>query len=676
MTKGKLLTLCAFFVAVLSCSKKDKQEDPPPPENKNVKAVQDYLATNTELKTFSTSFAKVKLTDADASLGLTVFAPENSAITTYDPNARVTAADLTEAEVKDHIVKGIVKKADLTNGKKLTSLSGKELKIAVDGNDIWVNGALIGDVEEDTNAVVFSIDKVLSAKPGTAEITVYDGTQWTVSDVLGKTVVGAEVALYYSRADFNNDQPAFTGQTDASGKLSFGNLPPGTYYLLAKKGDKLNYFEPADFNGSIIAYQATGIFQTQQEINGAAYLPGTVPGDFKLLDANADGKIDGNDKVNAPYEITISSNKTAKINSLIGYTFNHVAANFQSKADAQALLDNIYTQVGNWQIQQTVLDGILSDNADCTGFQTWCALDNFTFIPANTIITGFWQMAFSNISSLNRIITKLPPLNLPAAEADPLIAQARALRGYINLQLATYFGALPLQQNILPATDMARASLTETYDFIKSDLSAAMDKLPNRWTGADAKRISAHASKLLLARVAVAQNDFAKVKQLTTELKQSAEYQLVNENDVFVNANNDEIIWNINSSIPQQYSAFFTGVATRSFSPVIRYAEILLLSAEATIQTGGTDVTDVNMVYARRGMPTMTFINADQVMGNIRTGWQIEYYREGQRFSKLVKWELAASVLNQQGYRSFNNVLPIPQVMLEQYFNITQNPGY
>jgi starch-binding outer membrane protein, SusD/RagB family len=672
--KKRILALCTLFAMALSCSKKDKQE--PPPVNQHVKVVQEYLAQNDSLKTFSNSFVKVTLTDADAGQGLTVFAPVNSAITAYDPNARVNATELSETEVKDHIVKGLFKKSDLINGKKLTSLSGKELVFVVENDNIWVNGVLIAAVKEDSSHVVFTINNVLSVKPGKAEITVYDGTLWSVTDTLGKPVANANVSLYYTRTDYNSHQPAFTGKSDATGKITFAGLAAGTYYLIVQKDDKYNYVEPENQNESVLAYKPVGIYQNQAQIDNGPLLPGVTPGDFIFQDTNGDGKIDANDKTFVPFEITVTSNKTVKVNSLIGYKFNHFAAPFKNKEEAQQLLDKVYGQIGTWQIQQTVLDGILSDDADCTGLPTWCTIDNYSFTATNATITNFWSSAYSSITLLNRIIINLPLLNLPAAEADPIIAQAKALRSYVYLQLATYFGHVPLQHTIIADLSIIRTPINDVYNYIKSELTNTMAILPNKWSGADHRRISTHACKMLLARVAIAQNDFVKAKQYTGELMQSATYSLVNKTDIFVNDNNAEIIWNIAPAIPPAYSAFFTDTVTRNFAPAIRYSEVLLVNAEARFQLGELDPAAVNMLLMRRGQPAVDFTTPSQATDAVRAVWKSEQYREGQRFAKLVKWNMAMPVLSSIGFKQHNVLLPIPMVYLQQYYNIPQNPGY
>lgn len=669
----RILLLCTLFAFVLSCSKKDEQ--PPAPENQEVKEIKEYLTQTAELSTFATSFAKVSISDADAQQGLTVFAPVNSAITAYDPNARVTVTELSETEVKDHIVKGIIKKSQLTNGQKLNSLSGKEIIVTVNGSDVWLNTAKLGTAKEDEGHIVYGIDDVLSKKPGIAEITVYDGTTWSANDADGKVSADADVALYSSVENYKLSKPAASGKTDATGKIKFSSLVPGTYYVYTSKGDKFNHVDQEFLpDETLVGYQVTGIYQTQAQINSTPHLNGAVPGDFILADLNGDLKLDKNDKGYIPsITITVASNKTVQVKSHIGYVFNHVAAIFANKQEAQTLLDNVYTAVGKWQQLQTVLDGVLSDDADCTGLQSWCAVDNFTFDPTTSITNSFWQTGFTQIGLLNRIITNLPALNLPAAEADPIIAQAKALRGYINLQLTTYYGPLPIHQTVQFSSTLSRASSAETYNFIKSDFNAAITLLPNKWTGADYHRIGAYAIKALLARTAMLENDFAKVKQYTGELIQSASYQLVGSSEIYVSDNNAETIWSISSSIESAYASFFTG---RNFSPAIRYSEVLLLNTEARLELGETDLTGVNSVLARRSQQPLTFITKAETVTAVHMVWLTEQYRDGSNFSKLVKWNVAITGLAHKGYQARHKVLPIPAAILNDYPSMYQNEGY
>jgi Secreted and surface protein containing fasciclin-like repeats len=677
MTKGRLITLCALFMAMmLSCSKKDKGGNEPqdPPVEDHVKAVQETLAAEEDLKAFSDAFTKVNIPKEEAAEGLTVFAPVNEAVEHYDPNARVRAEQLTEEEVKDHIVKGIVKLADLTSGKKLISISGKVLLVSVENDKIYINGAQIGEAKEDTTGVVFIINKVLSDKPGKLEITVYDGTQWSPANPDGKPAAFAKVELYYNANDFYNGEPVFTGETDTAGKIVFDNLPEGDYYLVTQKGDKLNYFSPKTVGGKIQAFVAAGIYQNQQEISEGSIFPNTAPGDFKFVDGNADGLLrPEDDRVEIPFQVPVYRNQTQSIKSYIGYTLNSLGPDFQDKAALQQALDDVYTSVGNWHIQQAVMDGILTDDADCSGLQTYCELDNFAVIPNNSIVTNFWKTGYNNIGALNRIILQLPLLGLPPSEANLIEAEAKALRGYIYLQLATYFGGLPVQEGVTLQANAMRESPEATYDFIKNELEAASQILPMKWIGADARKIGASACKLLLARIAAAEKNFSQVAQYSTDIIQSSNYTLVDAAEIFTSASNNEIIWKISPNIPQQFSAFFSG---KSFLPVLRYSEALLLNTEANIQNGYPDLDGLNMVRARRGQEAVSYTTLAQVYNELRNTWKNEHSREGQRFPKLIQWEMAETVLGPNYVPYKHNVLPIPQVVIDEHEYMTQNPGY
>lgn len=55
---------------------------------------------------------------------------------------------------------------------------------------------------------------------------------------------------------------------------------------------------------SYVLYEADGLFQTQEEVDNYPHIPGTGPGDVKLVDVNDDGVIDEKDQVRKKYGIT------------------------------------------------------------------------------------------------------------------------------------------------------------------------------------------------------------------------------------------------------------------------------------------------------------------------------------------------------------------------------------
>ena len=122
---------------------------------------------------------------------------------------------------------------------------------------------------------------------------------------------------------------------------------------------------------------------------------------------------------------------------------------------------------------------------------------------------------------------------------------------------------------------------------------------------------------------------------------------------------------------------------------LLRYAEVLLMYAEAQNENSGPDqsVYDaVNAVRARVGMPALpTGLNQSQMRERIRHERRIELAYEGKRYMDLRRWRIAHEIIPtvvdpSGGTRSFENpthyLFPIPQSEIDINPNLEQNPGY
>jgi starch-binding outer membrane protein, SusD/RagB family len=111
---------------------------------------------------------------------------------------------------------------------------------------------------------------------------------------------------------------------------------------------------------------------------------------------------------------------------------------------------------------------------------------------------------------------------------------------------------------------------------------------------------------------------------------------------------------------------------------ILRYAEVLLINAEAAIHTGGGNPDEmVNLVRERAGLSDKSDVTIDDV-------WQerhIEFAMEHDRFWDIVRQGRAAQVMHAAGKSDFvegkHELLPIPnsQILLSNNL-ITQNPSY
>ena len=109
---------------------------------------------------------------------------------------------------------------------------------------------------------------------------------------------------------------------------------------------------------------------------------------------------------------------------------------------------------------------------------------------------------------------------------------------------------------------------------------------------------------------------------------------------------------------------------------IMRYAEVLLMNAEATINTGDvpTALADVNMIRNRAGLPSLASVTINDIWKERR----LELAMEQDRFFDLVRTGRAASVLGPLGFTpNKNEVFPIPQAEIDlSGGKLTQNPGY
>lgn len=111
---------------------------------------------------------------------------------------------------------------------------------------------------------------------------------------------------------------------------------------------------------------------------------------------------------------------------------------------------------------------------------------------------------------------------------------------------------------------------------------------------------------------------------------------------------------------------------------LIRYADVLLMAAEANYRAGneGKARTYLNQVRQRPGtaLPDVTATGA-ALFNAIVLERQLELAFEGHRFIDLVRWGLAAQELGSLGFQAKHALLPIPSQDIRTA-GLTQNTGY
>lgn len=116
---------------------------------------------------------------------------------------------------------------------------------------------------------------------------------------------------------------------------------------------------------------------------------------------------------------------------------------------------------------------------------------------------------------------------------------------------------------------------------------------------------------------------------------------------------------------------------------ILRYAEVLLIKAEADNELGntGSAIGYLNMVRARAGLQGTTASSQSDVRAAIWKERRVELAMEHDRFWDLVRQGRAAQVMIASGKTNFvagkNELLPIPSSEIAvSGGRLTQNPGY
>jgi starch-binding outer membrane protein, SusD/RagB family len=109
--------------------------------------------------------------------------------------------------------------------------------------------------------------------------------------------------------------------------------------------------------------------------------------------------------------------------------------------------------------------------------------------------------------------------------------------------------------------------------------------------------------------------------------------------------------------------------------PIFRYADVLLMKAEAAWRQGKTAeaLAAVNMVRQRADVPAITQLTPEILLAERGR----ELFAEGHRRTDLIRFgRFNAPWWEKQASAPFRNLFPIPQNQILSNPNLTQNPGY
>jgi len=416
---------------------------------------------------------------------------------------------------------------------------------------------------------------------------------------------------------------------------------------------------------------------------------------------------------------------------------------FQDDKTALSAMNGVYTQMRTASL--TILNGGLSVYGSLSADELYNAVSTTTadafflnaLLPTTSVVNGsFWRPSYQNIYRVNSIIEQLSAAKgITGSVRQQLMGEAKFVRALYYFYLVNLFGEVPL----VTGTDyrvnasLPRATELEIYRQIVSDLKEAENLLEPAYPAALRSRPNRWAASALLARAYLYHKDWALAEQAAGRVIGSGTYSLAPITSVF-QSSSPETIWQILSenSNTAEGAAFIPSSATvkppyiistyllsafesndkrktswlasttlngqsyfypfkykaRTSTPlseyeiVLRYAEVLLIRAEARNEQGDSTGAraDLNLVRNRAGLPLVTSGDQAAIALAIEKERQVELFSEwGNRWLDLKRTgriDQVLSINKAPNWKSTAALFPIPQSEILINVYLTQNPGY
>ncbi len=372
-------------------------------------------------------------------------------------------------------------------------------------------------------------------------------------------------------------------------------------------------------------------------------------------------------------------------------------------------------------------------------------IDRFIEPTTNSVLRDTWGSLYTGINRCNLILDKIDAVTMDAPLKARYKGEAQFIRALSYFNLVRLWGKVPLVLTAGTTTDArsyTRNEIAEVYTAIEKDLTAAAAGLPVSYTSADVGRATSGAAKGLLGKVYVTEKKYDLAVSTLKELVTGTTYQLLpNVADVFsvANKNNAELLFavkfkkggllgeghgswygtSIGDNIEPSLRAAFTAgdkrlpltvqvpvptsinAVPRKFYdelsatsdvgndfPVLRFADVLLLYAEAVNEVGyqatGDAFTALNRVRTRAGVPayTATDLGTKEAFRTaVIKERRLELALENDRWFDLIRTGTAVEAIKVTGITmpAYRVYYPIPQSEIDVYNNKTtfpQNEGY
>lgn len=217
------------------------------------------------------------------------------------------------------------------------------------------------------------------------------------------------------------------------------------------------------------------------------------------------------------------------------------------------------TFFNEWFIGDICSDDALKGSNSLSDMGLVFDMENFKTKSDNNTLLWYYRAQYMGIFRCNLVYEYVPKMNptLFAKEKAGLqnrvLAEASFLRAMYYFRLVRVYGGVPLVNHIIKAQSdwkQPRASESEVYDQIYSDLKFAIQYLPEKsgYAATDLGRATKGAARALLIKAYMNTHDYNDAKLQGDTLVNSGQYTLVpNYSDIFTieGENNSESVFEI-----------------------------------------------------------------------------------------------------------------------------------
>lgn len=383
---------------------------------------------------------------------------------------------------------------------------------------------------------------------------------------------------------------------------------------------------------------------------------------------------------------------------------------------------------------------VSSDNGAFTGtYTTYADADQNKLVADNSVVASMWAVIYDAINRANQIIATVPSVQMDTATRNQMLGEAYFLRALNYHNLVRLWGGVPIRTtpttSAADAASATRATVPEVYAQILADLSKAGQLLTDNSV---TRTASPGAVKAIEARVRLYMGDWAGAEAAAAAVEDMGYELAPNFSDLFsasgadtpedifrviftpkaynlvgyyyltrslggrwevaptknvmsafdssftssssyteYNPTNPRAEWTIALNGSRRYAAKFPTSVGDEDIHVIRFAEVILIRAEALARLGRLTeaVAELNRVRERAGVAPYVAagMTQDQVIAAVLNERRLELAFEGDRWPDLIRTGLAASTL---GIPATQALYPIPQRDIDVAPGLGQNPGY